>query len=173
MTRADPQAEPVLETCAAGLAAAERLLESLQRELRLLLAAPAADPADPADPLTREQHRAHGCAWTATYVQALREMLDWSRRLAAAGQLGELETLLLRAAYAEYLAQLAGGVPMSQGEIFRPESMPGAAEALSRYAADPAVAALRRDGFSPAVRRRIAARLADGRTARQFGDPAY
>ncbi|MFZ9018194.1 MAG: hypothetical protein ACO23O_14500, partial [Ilumatobacteraceae bacterium] len=35
-------------------------------------------------------------------------------------RLGELERLLLQAAFGEYLAQLAGGIAMSQGEIVRP-----------------------------------------------------
>ena len=50
-------------------------------------------------------------------------MLDWAERLEAAGRLGELETLILQAAYGEYLAQIAGGIPMSQGEIVRPGDM--------------------------------------------------
>ena len=61
-----------------------------------------------------------GLAWLATYVEALRQMLGWAERLESAGRLGELEALILQAAYGEYLAQIAGGIPMSQGEIRAP-----------------------------------------------------
>ena len=79
--------------------------------------------ADEARALQLEQSRAHGVAWAATYVRALQQMLAWAQRLQSAGRLGELEALLLRAAFAEYLAQLSGGLPMSQGEFFRAESL--------------------------------------------------
>ena len=75
--------------------------------------------ADESRALQLEQARAHGVAWSATYVAALQQMLAWAQRLQAAGRFGELESLLLQAAYGEYLAQLSGGLPMSQGEFFR------------------------------------------------------
>src|SRR3546814_17052037 len=53
---------------------------------------------------------AHGFAWLATYVAALRELPHWAERLQAAGQLGELERLMLQATYGEYLSQLTGGI---------------------------------------------------------------
>ena len=46
--------------------------------------------------LEREQHAAHGLAWLATYVEALRQMQGWAQRLDEAGRLGELERLMLR-----------------------------------------------------------------------------
>ena len=39
------------------------------------------------------------------------------------GRFGEFEQLILAAAFAEYLAQIAGGIPMSQVEIIRPEAL--------------------------------------------------
>ena len=154
------------ETCDAALAAADRLVESMRAALRARI-------AGDAEASNREQARTHGFAWAATYCRALREMLGWSRRLAAAGRSGELETLILQAAFGEYLAQLAGGLPMSQGEIFRPELIDEDAGALAAFAADPAVRRLRVRGFAPPVRARIAALLADGRATRQFGDPGF
>ena len=71
------------------------------------------------DLLEREQHAVHGLAWLATYVQALRQMHAWALRLGERGRLGELERLMLRAATGEYLARIAGGIPMSQGETAR------------------------------------------------------
>jgi len=69
--------------------------------------------------IDRAQHEAHGLAWIATYVEALRQMLAWARRLDEAGKHSEIEHLILQIAFAEYLAQIPGGIPMSQGEIAR------------------------------------------------------
>ena len=69
--------------------------------------------------IEREQHAAHGLAWLATYVQAIRELAAYAARMDLEGRLGELETLLTRIGLGEYLAQLFGGMAMSQGEIAR------------------------------------------------------
>ena len=70
--------------------------------------------------LDREQRAAHGLAWLATYVEAdpatRRSMRSGSSRPTA---LGEIEELLVRIGAGEYLAQILGGIPMSQGEIVR------------------------------------------------------
>ncbi|MBV8187714.1 MAG: acyl-CoA dehydrogenase, partial [Alphaproteobacteria bacterium] len=65
-------------------------------------------PQGKVDPalLEREQFAAHGFAWIATYVAALRQMRRW----AEAGGQDELELLMLQSAFGEYLAQLAGGI---------------------------------------------------------------
>ncbi|HEX2151852.1 MAG TPA: acyl-CoA dehydrogenase family protein, partial [Stellaceae bacterium] len=70
--------------------------------------------------IDREQTAVHGFAWMATYVEALRQIRGWASRLDASGELGEAERLILRVAFGEYLAQLAGGIAMSQAEIVRP-----------------------------------------------------
>jgi (2S)-methylsuccinyl-CoA dehydrogenase len=80
---------------------------------------------------------------------------------------------MLQAAFGEYLAQLAGGLPMSQGELFRPDLIDEDGEALAAFVADPAVRRLRARGFAPPVRARITMLLAEGRASRSFGDPAY
>ena len=89
------------------------------------------------------------------------------------GRLGELETLLLHAAFGEYLAQLAGGLPMSQGEFFRADSLDTDGAVLAAFNADPAVQRLRREGFAPAARQRIATLVGEGAATRRFGDPGY
>jgi len=68
-----------------------------------------------------EQHVVHGLAWVATYVETLREVAAWAGRLEDAGGFGETEQLLARVLFAEYGAQLRGGIPMNQGEVARPE----------------------------------------------------
>jgi len=69
--------------------------------------------------LDREQRAAHGLAWLATYIEALRQMHALAERLTAVGQFGETEELLVSIGCGEYLAQILGGIPMSQGEIVR------------------------------------------------------
>jgi (2S)-methylsuccinyl-CoA dehydrogenase len=67
----------------------------------------------------REQRATHGLAWLATYVEALRQLAAYAQRMAEMGSFGETEELLVRIGGGEFLAQIVGGIPMSQGEIVR------------------------------------------------------
>ena len=69
--------------------------------------------------IEHEQHAAHGLAWFATYVESIREMLAYAERIQAEGLYGETEDLLTRIGVGEYLAQVFGGIAMSQGEFVR------------------------------------------------------
>jgi (2S)-methylsuccinyl-CoA dehydrogenase len=69
--------------------------------------------------LEREQHAVHGLAWLATYVEVVRQLSAYARRMTEAGRLGETERLLVVIGLGETLAQIFGGIPMSQGEIVR------------------------------------------------------
>ncbi|MBS0469959.1 MAG: acyl-CoA dehydrogenase family protein [Proteobacteria bacterium] len=73
-----------------------------------------------AEALDREQRATHGLSWLATYVEALRQAARWGRHLEHEKKFGEIEQLLLLAGFAEYLAQIVGGIQMSQNEIARP-----------------------------------------------------
>ena len=86
-------------------------------------------PSGRASPLTagfpailvdKEQRAAHGLAWFATYAEALRQLAAYAERMSEAGRFGELEELLVRVGFGEFLAQMLGGIPMSQGEMVRP-----------------------------------------------------
>jgi (2S)-methylsuccinyl-CoA dehydrogenase len=66
-----------------------------------------------------EQHAAHGLAWLATYVEAIKEMAVYAKRMREEDRFGETEELLTRVGLGEYLAQAFGGIPMNQGEIVR------------------------------------------------------
>ena len=66
-----------------------------------------------------EQHAAHGLAWLATYVEAIKEMAAYATRMGEEGRFGQTEELLTRVGLGEYLAQMLGGIPMNQGEIVR------------------------------------------------------
>jgi (2S)-methylsuccinyl-CoA dehydrogenase len=70
-----------------------------------------------------EQLAGHALAWMASYVEALRQVRNWAVRLDEGGKFGEIEALILEIAYGEYLAQLAGGIPMAQGEFARPQDL--------------------------------------------------
>ncbi|MBR9651052.1 acyl-CoA dehydrogenase family protein [Thalassovita aquimarina] len=69
--------------------------------------------------LEADQAMAHGLSWLATYGQSLTQMQAWAERLTADGKFGEMEQLIHQIAFGEYLAQIKGGIPMSQGEIAR------------------------------------------------------
>ena len=162
MSRAAPLAGlPGL--CADALAAGERLLAAARAAVAQRIAA---EDDAPARALDRHQFAVHGFAWLATYVEALRQMAAWAARLEEKGGFGPLEALLLQAAFGEYLAQIEGGVPMSQGETVRPGDLGLDAGAVSAFRT-PAVALLAAEGNTAAVRAAIAAGIADD----AFGDP--
>ena len=135
----------LLELCAEALTGAEKHLAAATAAVEQRVSV---DGRPNRAKLDAEQTAVHGLAWTGTYVEALRQMLDWARRLEADGKLGELEKLLLQIAYGEYLGQLQGGLMMSQNEFIRPADMhmedasavatPAALRLMSAGVADPA-----------------------------------
>jgi (2S)-methylsuccinyl-CoA dehydrogenase len=102
----------------------------------------------------REQRATHGLSWLATYAESVRQLTAYAERMTSAGTLGELEDHLVRIGLGEYLAQIAGGIPMSQNEIVRPSDFGlDMAKVASRMV--PAVAALIDDGNTPERRARV------------------
>jgi (2S)-methylsuccinyl-CoA dehydrogenase len=87
--------------------------------------------------LDREQRATHGLAWLATYVESVRQLAAYAERMHAGGTLGEVEELLVRLGIGEYLAQIQGGIPMSQGEMVRPADLGLAAEVVAARLAGP------------------------------------
>lgn len=69
--------------------------------------------------LEANQVATHTLSWLATYSESLVQMRAWAGKLAETGKLGDMERLLLQIGFGEYLAQISGGIPMSQGEIAR------------------------------------------------------
>ena len=118
-----------------------------------------------------EQHAAHGLAFLATYAQAIRELADYARRIDGEGRFGEMEALLAEIGAGEYLAQLAGGVVMSQNEIVRAHEL-GLTDADLKDFLTTEVRALIA-GNSPVARARVVAliRKAQEAAAANFGDP--
>ncbi|MBS0563543.1 MAG: acyl-CoA dehydrogenase family protein [Proteobacteria bacterium] len=113
--------------------------------------------------MEEHQFAAHALSWLATYVEALRQMRAWAGRLSEAGQFGEMEGLLLQIGFGEYLAQVAGGIPMSQGEVAR------LADLGVAWAPDGAAARLIAGGNSPAARARLVALMCDNHGRATFG----
>ncbi|WP_445810486.1 acyl-CoA dehydrogenase family protein [Yoonia sp.] len=104
--------------------------------------------------IDQHQTAAHGLAWLATYAQSLHQMQDWALRLQADGKFGEVEQLIHQIAFGEYLWQIYGGIPMSQGEIMRPQDI-GLSQDDMRAMMVPAVATLCEQGNTQAARMRL------------------
>jgi (2S)-methylsuccinyl-CoA dehydrogenase len=152
----------LLNECARALEAADTVLARAQSHVARRVA-----PGGKVDAaaLDRDQHAAHGFAWLATYVAALRATLDWARRLDAAGTLGARERLILQLGFGEYTAQIIGGIPMSQGEIVRPSDLGLGAGDLQKLSD---IASTFQQADLPALRARLAELIADG----EFGEAA-
>jgi (2S)-methylsuccinyl-CoA dehydrogenase len=118
--------------------------------------------------LEREQRAAHGLAWVATYVEAIRQIASYAGRMQGEGRFGELEALLTQIGVAEYLSQLSGGVMMSQGEIVRLHEL-GVAEKDHTGLLTPEVRALIL-GTTPATRARAVELIRDAQGTATFGD---
>ena len=119
--------------------------------------------------LEAEQYAAHGLGWLATYVESLREMHGWAERLAGEGRMGEMECLILQIAFGEYLAQIAGGIAMSQGEIARPADMHLAPADLAAFRTAE-VEELIATGNTDGARRRLVQLMTEREGAATFGD---
>ncbi|HEV2549193.1 MAG TPA: acyl-CoA dehydrogenase family protein [Stellaceae bacterium] len=156
----------LLRLTARALAAAEGLLSATKRRL---VAAVAPGGAIDSARLEARQFAAHGYAWMATYVEALRQTQRWAERLEAAGKLRELEALMVQMAFGEYLSQLASGIALSQGEVVRPRDLDLSGEDVHHFAAMPEVATLMADGNTEAVRQRLAQLLSEALDGGDFG----
>jgi (2S)-methylsuccinyl-CoA dehydrogenase len=102
----------------ASVQAAETLLAEAAATVRARVA-----PDRHGASVDREQRATHGLAWLATYVEAIRQLAAYAEHSKAAGTLSELEELTIRIGLGEYVGQIIGGIPMSQGEIARPADL--------------------------------------------------
>lgn len=149
-----------LERTGDAVAAADRVLQSAKTGVRTKI--------EDAGSIDAAQHAAHGLAWLATTVEGLRQMHVWGRRLSADGDFGEFEQLTLAVALAEYLAQISGGIPMSQGEIIRPGALGVSRDDIRRF--EDNVADLISAGSSQASKSRLAELIAAQPEATTFGN---
>ena len=151
--RTEPKA--LLAETGVALGAAETFLAAARTKLVARLGQ-ASGPE--AERLTAEQLAAHAFSWMATYVAALRQVRNWAERLDNAGRLGESERLIVEILYGEYLSQLAGGIPMAQGELARPQDLSLAEGDIAPLRAG---AAGKLAAAAGAARLRLGARLAE------------
>ena len=157
----------LLAACAVALGASEKLLQRAAQAVGALVRG--ADGEVDAPALERDQFAAHGLAWLATYVEAIRQGARWAGGLEAEGRFGEIERLILQIAVGEYLNQIAGGIPLSQGEMARPADMGLDAGALAEFRSGP-VARLMAEGNTAAARARLARHLSEAHGGGDFGD---
>ena len=115
--------------------------------------------------LEGEQHAAHALSWIATYGECLREMSNWADRLSSEGKFGEMESLILQIGAGEYLAQLQGGLIMSQGEIARLSDVGADASKLQTEAVNALVA----NGNTDAARKRLVELMMEAQGAASYG----
>jgi (2S)-methylsuccinyl-CoA dehydrogenase len=143
--------------------------EAAVRALRRFVAdartgvAGAVAPGGAVDPtkLDAAQRGVHAFAWYATTVEALTQLHAWGKRGLAAGAFGDGEALVVRIAFGEYLAQLLGGLPMSQNELARPWDF-GAEEPASALARDPGCGWFLANGNTLGTRKALVEKLVAG-----------
>lgn len=152
--------ERLLEVTGEAVKAADKLLASAKAGVRIKI--------QEAGGIDTAQHVAHGLAWFATTVEGLRQMHGWAERLSPEGRFGEFEQLLLAAAFGEYLSQLAGGIPMSQLEVIRPDMLGISRADIRRF--EDAVVEIVDAGTSDSLKARIATFIAAQPDATTFGD---
>ncbi|MBF9034886.1 acyl-CoA dehydrogenase [Rhodobacterales bacterium HKCCE2091] len=152
----------LLALTAAAIGPVEGLLDAAQSGLKAELEV---DGRIPSGAVEAAQSAAHGLSWLATYVEALRQMQHWAETLSAEGKFGEMESLIHQIAFGEYLAQIAGGIPMSQTEILRLGDLGLSAAPL----ATPEIGALTAGGNTQAARARLVELIRDGKGATMYG----
>ena len=104
----------LLSTCAAAIPAVENVVAKANAKIAEKVTK---DGRINGKAFEEHQFAAHGLSWFATYLLSLQQMHKWAERLNAEGKFGELEQLILQISFGEYLWQIWGGIPMSQGEV--------------------------------------------------------
>jgi (2S)-methylsuccinyl-CoA dehydrogenase len=161
---------PILEGLTGLAREATDAAEALLEKARARVAATVTDNGKvSAAALEREQRAAHGLAWLATYVEALRQLTAYAERMEAEGRLGEMEALLVQIGAGEYAAQIAGGIPVSQGEIARAHDMGVVGSDYDTFETQ-AVRTLVTRGNTPQARATFAELIEKREGAATFGD---
>ncbi len=142
----------------AAVAALEPFVDAASDAVRSIVSTP--DGKQDRKAFERHQHAAHGLSWVATYLETLRQTAGWARRLEADGKFGEAEQLLSQILFAEYLAQLSGGIPMNQGEMIRPADLGCTADDIALLTT-PAIQRFIAEGKTPATMAAAAKLLPD------------
>ena len=162
MTMSNPILPDLLALTGAAVAPAEALLDRARASLRTAFLD---GDRISGTKLEANQTAAHGLAWLATYVEALRQMQKWALALTDDGKFGEMEQLIHQIAFGEYLNQIYGGIPMNQGEVCRLADLGlGLAQPSHKD-----VVKLMLEGNTVAARSRLVALMRDNQGHATFG----
>ncbi len=149
----------------AAVPAVEAVFERARESVRAMVVA---DGRVSGALIEAHQTAAHGLAWLATYHQSLAQMQRWAEALDADGKFGEIEQLLHQIAFGEYLHQVAGGIPMNQGEVVRLQDLGLGWDALSGFQTTE-IQTLMAQANSQAARTRLVALMENQAGATMFG----
>lgn len=141
----------LLSLTKAAIAPVEQVFEAARTSLRAMVTQ---DGRVSGALIEANQTAAHGLAWLATYTESLRQMQHWAEGLTAEGKFGEVEQLLHQIGFGEYLWQIYGGIPMSQGEILRLQDI-GLGQDDMRALMAPEIMTLTQHGNTQAARTRL------------------
>ncbi|WP_298849602.1 acyl-CoA dehydrogenase family protein [uncultured Ruegeria sp.] len=155
----------LLDLTRAAVPAVEAVFEKARESVRGMVTA---DDRISGALIEANQTAAHGLAWLATYNQSLQQMQRWAEALQAEGKFGELEQLLHQIAFGEYLHQVAGGIPMNQGEVVRLQDLGLGWDALSGFQSTE-VQTLMAQANTQAARVRLVELMQDQAGATMFG----
>ncbi|MFV2033935.1 MAG: acyl-CoA dehydrogenase family protein, partial [Halocynthiibacter sp.] len=161
----NPHLDNLIALTGATLEPAKALLNKARSCLRAKVAK---DGSVSGPALEQHQYAAHALSWLATYIESLVQMHGWATRLNADGQFGEIESLILQIGFGEYLSQISGGIPMSQGEVARLGDI-GLTDRDRSGLMVPEAVALIAQGNSDAARTRLVALMQDNTGHATFG----
>src|SRR6185312_14567515 len=148
--------EQLIESAQAAKSVVDALLADAAGQVRRRLA----EGGTSGEPFDREQRATHGLAWFATYAEAVRQLAAFAERMTAQEALGEIEEHLICIGIGEYIAQMVGGIPMSQNEFVRPTDL-GLTPAQVASRLTPAVDGLVATGNTAERRARLVALMCE------------
>ncbi|MEM9635448.1 MAG: acyl-CoA dehydrogenase family protein [Pseudomonadota bacterium] len=150
-----------------AVATLDRLLDLAAQRVRALVTD---DGRISSRRMEEEQRATHGLAWLATYVESLRQLDAYARRLAGEGRYRALEDRIVQLGFSEFLAQVFGGIPMNQGEIVRLSDLGISGEEAGTFRTAE-IDALIDNGNSADIRSEITRLIRDQAGHSTFGDP--
>ena len=155
----------LLTLTAAALPAVQAVFDKARESVRAMVTS---DGRISGALIEAHQTAAHGLSWLATYHQSLQQMQRWAEALSNDGKFGEMEQLLHQIAFGEYLHQIAGGIPMNQGEVVRLQDLGLSWDAMSGFQCSE-VQTLMAQANSQSARTRLVELMQDQSGTTMFG----
>ncbi len=141
----------LLNLCSAAIPAVETVVGKAKENLREMVSV---NGRVNSKLMEENQFAAHALSWFTTYLESLRQMHRWATALKSEDKFGELEQLILQISFGEYLWQVWGGIPMSQGEMARLQDL-GLSQQDQMAIAAESVQILTQQGNTQAARTRL------------------